>query len=113
MIKSLSVPYPSSDAVLFQKLSDLGLDKSQVVDVWNRVRDPDSGVLQPGSGTLAGTSIADLMFLHAFNMVLENFDLRCDEAGLTSQVSTTNASEILGMACPNMVETKSIAYVDD
>eukprot|EP00973_Karenia_brevis_P014939 2039013-Karenia_brevis.AAC.1 len=53
------------------------------------------------------------MFLHAFNIVLDNFDLRCDEAGLTSQVGTESASEVLGIECPNMVETKSIAYVDD
>eukprot|EP00973_Karenia_brevis_P047475 6591492-Karenia_brevis.AAC.1 len=49
------------------------------------------GVLCPGAGTFAGTSIADLMFIVTFDHVLKQLDSRCAAAGLTSEVNTAGA----------------------
>ena len=46
-------------------------------------------VIVPTSGSMAGTSIADLLFLAAFANLLERFDSECDRFGLTHTLDSS------------------------
>ena len=50
------------------------------------------GVIVPTSGSMAGTSITDLLFLAAFATLLERFDTECDRFGLTHPLDSSGAA---------------------
>ena len=73
-----------------------------------------NGVICPHSGTMAVTSIADLLFLAAFSVLITKFDDACTKAKLTTTLDASTAAEFYGVAsCPAQVSTRSIVYIDD
>eukprot|EP00973_Karenia_brevis_P042284 5851918-Karenia_brevis.AAC.1 len=122
MLRALAVPCNTSDAVFFERLTQFGFSKNEVLQLFDEVQSPDRftdlygsahmaqvvnafcnaswmsfetlpGVMCPKSGTMAGTSWADVMFLGAFAKVLEHFECMCTAAGLGHTVPTPRISD--------------------
>ena len=63
---------------------------------------------------MAGTSIADLLFLAAFSVLINKFDEECPKAKLSTTLDASAAAEFYGVAsCLAHVTSKSIVYMDD
>eukprot|EP00973_Karenia_brevis_P010207 1382053-Karenia_brevis.AAC.1 len=106
MIKALAVPVGASDAVFLDRLTSSGFSVSEALDIFNFVQDPNrfvdtyggwhasclfaafssaawlsfdfvDGILVPGAGSMAGTSLADVLFVVAFAAVVGHFDGLC------------------------------------
>ena len=72
------------------------------------------GVICPSSGSMAGTSIADLLFLVAFSSLLSKFDSRCASCGMSTPLVADKAADFYGLEmCPTSVDIYSIGYMDD
>eukprot|EP00973_Karenia_brevis_P086445 11987093-Karenia_brevis.AAC.1 len=99
MVRSLAIPYEATDGVLLQRLTRLGFSHEEAVDSFRSVQDHSAFVqtygsghmayvfksivdaswmscdyvghiILPGSGTMAGKSIADILFIAAFAKVV-------------------------------------------
>ena len=63
---------------------------------------------------MAGTSVADLLFLVAFSSLLAKFDSRCASFGMSQPVDAIKAADYFGLEkCPDQVRIHSIGYMDD
>eukprot|EP00973_Karenia_brevis_P048926 6786328-Karenia_brevis.AAC.1 len=103
MVRSLAIPFEATDGVLLQRLTRLGFSHQEAVDIFCSVQDHGTFVntygsghmasifksivdaswmssdyvghiLLPGSGTMAGTSIADVLVIAAFATVVAKFE---------------------------------------
>ena len=144
VVRRLAVPIPDSDEQWISRLRAAGFTESDIADIWAdalTARDwveaggsPHllavlsnlssstwlsfeslKGVVQCMTGTLAGTSLADVMFSLAFLRLLKKLRDTLAQRGLVWQVDATGAAHFFGREDlgPELFHPFDASYVDD
>eukprot|EP00973_Karenia_brevis_P088221 12232947-Karenia_brevis.AAC.1 len=142
-MKCLIVPNGSSDQAFVMKLKEAGFEPHEIQEIFSEVRSPDafftdygnrhlveilghfcncswmsfeglSGVVKNESGTLAGMSLADVMFMSAFKRVVCRVKHRMRSAGLIHTIDASGAGDFFNIeGIASTCETEPLAFVDD
>ena len=132
-----------SDLLYFQQLTELGLSREEVLDLVGVAQNPTRlnafygsphrahivsalvqaswlssyyipGVITPTVGTMAVSSLADLLFLVAFSRVVDHFDEQCGVEWLNASHDVPGAHASFGVpGCPSAICNNVVAYMDD
>ena len=143
VLRSLSIPSIDSDAVFLERLTQLGLSRAEIADILVYIQSParfakfygtlhnsyfvsyilsfsllfsdfNPDVMVPKSGTLAGSSIANLIFVIASSVLVDKFELACQAKGLQTEIPVDfDDIGIQGVVSPASLSNDSVCYMDD